>query len=166
MVVICGLCTDWGQAQISRSRANNPKQHKSDHIQPDESTCSIAQPETLNKCATKHQRKREGDPKGWSMVLITTLGSWEKLVPLIIILCNNKSICLRPCRTLQLEVDAAPSCFFIYNIIHMIVHRAYNFPRETDLWCWIMWDCGRYCVLILAAATSDLCADIPRRSQQ
>jgi len=36
-------------------------------------------PETFyfqNKCIA-----REGDPKGWSTVLITALGSWEKSVP-------------------------------------------------------------------------------------
>jgi hypothetical protein len=27
------------------------------------------------------EKHREGDPKGWSTVLVTALGSWEKTVP-------------------------------------------------------------------------------------
>jgi hypothetical protein len=27
------------------------------------------------------QQRREGDPKGWSTVLVTALGSWERTVP-------------------------------------------------------------------------------------
>jgi hypothetical protein len=32
-------------------------------------------------CVTNVVCNREGDPKGWSTVLITALGSWEKSVP-------------------------------------------------------------------------------------
>ena len=35
----------------------------------------------IDRCNLKAVQVTEGEPKGWSTVLITALGSWEKLVP-------------------------------------------------------------------------------------
>jgi hypothetical protein len=38
-------------------------------------------PGQLGKTVPHSHMIREGDPKGWSTMLITVLGSWEKNVP-------------------------------------------------------------------------------------
>jgi hypothetical protein len=35
----------------------------------------------LNEIRIMHAEEREGDLKGWSTVLVTVLGSWEKRFP-------------------------------------------------------------------------------------
>jgi hypothetical protein len=40
-----------------------------------------ARPSQGNRSPAAIEERREGDPNGWSTVLVTALGSWEKTVP-------------------------------------------------------------------------------------
>jgi hypothetical protein len=85
----------------------------------------------------------EGDPKGWSTVLITALGSWEKPVPCSHSACNKKILDIRPmgCQILRIYLTRdqwdtdTENILYMWPIVCMIL-RIYLTRDQWDARYW------------------------------